>query len=58
MEARFTDSDGMNETIEGAVISHSEVVDGWTRLFLMDGRCIVFQDCDCFAVVFSREILQ
>ena len=57
MQAQFTDSDGINDTIEGAVISHSEVVDGWTRIYLKDGRALVFADCECFAVVFSREIL-
>jgi phosphoketolase len=54
----YTNSDGINDSIEGAVISHSEVVDGWTRLYLMDGRAILFADCEAFAIVFSREILQ
>jgi hypothetical protein len=48
----------MNDSITGAVISHSDVHDGWTRLFLMDGRVLVFADCEAFAIVLSREILQ
>lgn len=54
----YTHLDGMNESIEGAVISHSDVADGWTRIFLKDGRTLVFADCECFAIVFSKEILQ
>ena len=55
---RYTDQDGINDSIEGAVISHSDVVDGWTRLFLMDGRTLVFADCEAFAIVFTKELLQ
>lgn len=55
---RYTDEEGMNDSITGAVISHSEVVDGWTRLYLMDGRALIFADCETFAIVFSREVLQ
>ncbi len=58
MPVLFTDSEGINDTIEGAVISHSDVVEGWTRIFLKDGRALVFADCEAFAVVYSREILQ
>jgi hypothetical protein len=58
MDFRFTDSAGINDSIEGAVISHADVVDGWTRIFLKDGRALVFADCEAFAVIFSREILQ
>lgn len=54
----YTNLDVMNESIEGAVISHSDVCDGWTRLFLIDGRVLVFADCEAFAIVFSKEILQ
>ena len=55
---RYTDQEGINESIEGAVISHSDIVDGWTRIFLKDGRTLVFADCECFAVVFTKELLQ
>lgn len=55
---KYTDLGGMNDSITGAVISHSDVVDGWTRLHLMDGRCLLFADCEAFAIVLSREILQ
>jgi hypothetical protein len=55
---RYTDQKGINDSIEGAVISHSDVSDGWTRLFLVDGRTLVFPDCEAFAVVFTKEILQ
>jgi hypothetical protein len=55
---RHTDQDGMNDSIAGAVISHSDVSDGWTRLFLVDGRVLMFADCEAFAIVFTKEILQ
>lgn len=55
---KYTDLGGINDSIEGAVISHSDVSDGWTRLFLVDGRVLVFADCEAFAIVLSREILQ
>ena len=58
MQTKFTDADGINDTIAGAVISHTEVVDGWTRLYLMDGRALVFPDCECFAIVYTKELLQ
>jgi hypothetical protein len=48
----------MNEAIEGAVIDRAEVTDGWTRVFLKDGRCMVFPDCECFALVYAKDILQ
>lgn len=48
----------MNEAIEGAVIDRAEVVDGWTRVFLKDGRVMVFADCECFALVMTKDILQ
>ena len=54
----FTEQSDMNEAIEGGVIDRAEVVDGWTRVFLRDGRCLVFADCECFALVMSKEILQ
>lgn len=56
--ARFTEQSDMNEAIEGAVIDRAEVVDGWTRVFLRDGRALVFADCECFALVMSKDILQ
>jgi hypothetical protein len=37
---------------------HSDVSDGWTRLFLVDGRVLMFADCEAFAIVFTKEILQ
>jgi hypothetical protein len=55
---RYTDQDGINDAIEGAVISRAEVVDGWTRIYLEDGRALIFADCECFAIVFTKEILQ
>lgn len=55
---RYADCQGMTDAIEGAVISRAEVVDGWTRIFLMDGRALVFADCDAFAIVNSRELVQ
>jgi hypothetical protein len=58
MVTTYTDKECMNDSITGAVISHADVCDGWTRLFLMDGRVLVFADCEAFAVVSSREILQ
>lgn len=54
----YTDKEFMNDAIEGAVISHADVTDGWTRLFLMDGRVLLFADCEAFAVVSNQEILQ
>lgn len=58
MHATYTDSEGIDDSITGAVISHAEVVDGWTRIFLRDGRALVFPDCECFAVIFTRELVQ
>lgn len=55
---RFTDADGINDTIEGAVISHAELGDKGATVYLMDGRCIIFADCECFALVYTKEILQ
>ena len=55
---RYTDQDGINDSIEGAVISHSDIIDGYTRIFLRDGRTLVFADCECFAIVFTKELLQ
>ena len=55
---RYTEQSDMNEAIEGAVIDRAEVVDGWTRVFLKDGRALVFADCECFALVYTKEILQ
>ena len=57
-QIRFTDQDGINETLEGSVISHTEMRDGGATVFLMDGRAIIFADCECYAVVFSKDILQ
>lgn len=54
----YTEQSDMNEAIEGGVIDRAEVVDGWTRLFLKDGRCLVFADCEAFALVYTKEILQ
>jgi len=54
----YTDQGDMNEAIEGGVIDRAEVVDGWTRIFLKDGRCMVFPDCECFALVYAKDILQ
>jgi hypothetical protein len=58
MDIRYTTAAGMNETIEGAVISHIEIGDRGATAFLMDGRALVFTDCECYAVVFSKDILQ
>ena len=55
---RYTDQDGINDSIEGAVISHSDIIDGYTRIFLRDGRTIVFADCECVAIVLPKELLQ
>lgn len=54
----FTDLDGINKTLEGSVISHTEMRDGGATVFLMDGRAIIFADCECYAVVHSKDILQ
>ena len=54
----FTDQDGINETLEGAVISHTELGHRGATVFLVDGRAIIFADCECYAVVHSRDILQ
>ncbi len=48
----------MNDAIEGGVIERAEVIDGWTRLYLKDGRALVFADCECFALVYTKDILQ
>ena len=55
---RYTEQSDMNDAIEGAVIDRAEVVDGWTRVYLRDGRALVFADCECFALVYTKEILQ
>lgn len=55
---QFTDQDGINETLEGAVISHTELGHRGAAVFLVDGRCIIFADCECYAVVHSKDILQ
>jgi hypothetical protein len=55
MELIYTD-DG-DDCIDGAVIQRAEVVDGWTRIFLVDGRTILFPDCAQFAIVYTREIV-
>ncbi len=57
-DVRYTDQADMNDAIEGAVIDRAEVVDGWTRVYLRDGRALVFADCECFALVMTRDILQ
>ena len=57
-QVHYTEQSDMNEAIEGAVIDRADVVDGWTRLFLKDGRTIVFPDCECFALVYTKDILQ
>ena len=54
----FTDQDGINDTLEGAVISHTELGHRGATVFLVDGRCIIFADCECYAVVHSKDILQ
>jgi hypothetical protein len=54
----FITKDQANDTITGAIISHADVCDGWTRLFLMDGRVLLFAECEAFAIVSAREILQ
>lgn len=55
---RYTDQSDMNDAIEGAVIDRAEVVDGWTRVYLRDGRALVFADCECFALIYTKDILQ
>ena len=57
-DIRYTDQSDMNDAIEGAVIDRAEVIDGWIRVFLKDGRAMVFPDCDCFALVMTKDILQ
>jgi hypothetical protein len=58
VDFRYTTKDGINDTVEGAVISHTEMNDRGATVFLMDGRCIIFADCECYAVVFTKDILQ
>ena len=58
MDHRFVESGEAYDIIEGAVISHHDVVDGWTRLFLKDGRVIAFPDCEYFCVLYSKGLLQ
>lgn len=55
MEVLYTDD--VDDSIDGAVIQRAEVVDGWTRIFLQDGRTIVFPDCPHFAIVYTRELV-
>jgi len=57
-DVRYTDQSDMNDAIEGAVIDRAEVVDGWTRVYLRDGRALVFADCEAFALVMTKDILQ
>lgn len=54
----YTDQAGINDAIEGAVISRVDIEDGSARLFLLDGRTLVFLDCEAFAIVPTKEILQ
>jgi hypothetical protein len=54
----FITKEQADDSITGAIISHADVCDGWTRLFLMDGRVLIFADCEAFAIVSSREVLQ
>ena len=54
----YTEQTDMNQAIEGGVIDRAEVVDGWTRVYLKDGRALVFADCDAFALVYTKDILQ
>ena len=58
VDIRYTTADGINDCIEGAVISHIEMRDGGATAFLVDGRALVFADCECFALVHSKDILQ
>jgi hypothetical protein len=58
VDIRYTTSDGINDCIEGAVISHAEVNDNGATIYFEDGRAIVFPDCAYFAVVYSRGIVQ
>lgn len=58
MDLRFTTQDGINEHIEGAVISHIEMNERGATAFLMDGRALIFSECECYAVVFTKDILQ
>lgn len=57
-DVRYTDQTDMNEAIEGAVIDRADVAEGWTRVFLKDGRVMIFPDCECFALVMTKDILQ
>jgi hypothetical protein len=58
MDFRYTTQDGLNQTIEGAVISHTEMNERGATVYLMDGRCLVFADCEGYALVFTKDILQ
>lgn len=58
VDLRYTTKDGMNEAIEGAVISHIEMGERGATAYLMDGRCIIFADCECYALVFTKDMIQ
>lgn len=58
MDFRFTSKEGLNDAVEGAVISHIEMGERGATVSLMDGRMLIFADCECYAVVFTKDILQ
>ena len=58
MDFRFTNTEGINDCIQGAVISHTQMTDDGATLYLEDGRAIVFPDCPYFAVIYSHGIVQ
>ena len=58
MDLRYTTSEGINDTITGAVISHADINDNGVTLFFVDGRAIVLPDCTYFAVIYTRELVQ
>jgi hypothetical protein len=58
VDIRYTNSEGINDCVEGAVISHTDINDDGVTIFFEDGRAIVLPDCAYFCVVYSRGIVQ
>lgn len=55
MEVRYTAAKD-DRSLEGATIEYVEMVEGWTRIFLTDGRAIVIPDCECLAIVLVKDL--
>ena len=58
VDISYTNSDGINDCVEGAVISHTEINEKGATLYFLDGRALIFPDCEYFCVVYSRGVVQ